>query len=96
MFLGIVVHIGEKMRANIRFVVIGKVVAEKCTSNFSTRFTMVKTSVLTMVKGDVVFSRQPLHQSQQTPYWHASTRQCEQDRLRTFSPILNRGRAFTS
>ena len=43
------------MRANMGFIVIGEVVAEKCTSNFSTRFTMVKTSVLTMVTGDVVF-----------------------------------------
>jgi len=43
------------MRANIRFVVIGEVVAEECLSAISTRFTMVKTLVFTMVNGDVVF-----------------------------------------
>ena len=43
------------MRANMRFVAIGEVVAEKCPSAFSTRFTMVKTPVFTMVNGDVVF-----------------------------------------
>ena len=37
------------------FVVIGEVVAEKCISIILTHFTMVKTPVLTMVKGDVVF-----------------------------------------
>ena len=43
------------MRANMRFVVIGAVVAEKCPSAISTRFTMAKTPVFTMVNGDVVF-----------------------------------------
>ena len=43
------------MRANMGFVVIGEVVAEKCVSIISTRFTMVKTPVLTIVKSDVVF-----------------------------------------
>ena len=65
----------------MEFVVIGEVVAEKCISIILTHFTMVKTPVLTMVKGDVVFSRQALHQSQQTPYWHASTRQCDVNKI---------------
>ena len=43
------------MRANIKFAVIGEVVAEKCLSAILTRFTMVNTAVFTMVNGDVVF-----------------------------------------
>ena len=43
------------MRVNMRFVAIGEVVAEKCPSAISTRFTMVKTPVFTMVNGEVVF-----------------------------------------
>ena len=43
------------MHANIRIVAIGEVVAEKCPSAISTRFTMAKTPVFTMVNGDVVF-----------------------------------------